>query len=121
VAAEVEQQIAVLKVLKQIEPRTFGLLLRLQTLCFPKELFRPRTVPRLMQRGPQGSATTHAPECIAALIGVGDALLSQRDRLGHLAQRQLQPAQIAGGDSCVQPIFLCEFAVARLALALLPP
>ena len=43
---------------------------------------------------------------IAAAIGVVDALLGERDRLGHLAQRQLQLAQIAGARSGIIPILL---------------
>ncbi len=45
VAAEVEQQIAVSIALERIEPRVFGLPLRLQPLRLLKERFRPRALP----------------------------------------------------------------------------
>jgi hypothetical protein len=38
----------------------------------------------------------HLPKCIAAAVGVGHAALGVPHRPGHLAQRQLQLAQVAG-------------------------
>ena len=53
---------------------------------------------------------THPLKRIAAAVGVGHGLLGVPHRPGHLAQRQLQLAQVAGVDgglfqfSCLMPI-----------------
>jgi hypothetical protein len=42
---------------------------------------------------------------IAAAVGVGHGLLGVLNRPGHLAQRELQLAQVSGADGGVFPVF----------------
>ena len=51
---------------------------------------------------------THPLKRIAAAVGVGHATLGVPHRPGHLAQRQLQLAQVAGADGGVFPVLLLD-------------
>ena len=61
--------------------------------------------------GPPGAGRRHGScaadplKRIAAAVGVGHGLLGVPHRPGHLAQRQLQLAQVAGVDGSVFPVF----------------
>ena len=91
-----EEQVAILEALQRIQQRVVGLALGLHLLGLAEARLRLGPAARLVQGVGMGRALDHPLKRIAAAVGVGHGLLGVPHRPGHLAQRQLQLAQVAG-------------------------
>ena len=105
-----EEQVAIPEALQRVEQRVVGLALGLHLLGLAEARLRLGPAARLVQGVGVGRAHCHPLKRIAAAVGVGHGLLGVPHRPGHLAQRQLQLAQVAGADGGVLPILLLDVA-----------
>ena len=80
-----------------------GLRLGLHLLGLAEARLRLGPAARLVQGVGVDRARDSSAERIAAAVGVGHGLLGVPHRPGHLAQRQLQLAQVAGAAGGVRP------------------
>ena len=110
-AALGEQQIAIVIALERIEPRVLGLPFRLERLGLLEQRLRARRLARLVQGIGPGGAADHALEGVPAPVGMVDARLAHRHRLGDIAERQMQLGEIAGAARGVLPVLLRDSAL----------
>ncbi len=101
-----EEQVAIPEASQRVEQRVVGLALGLHLLGLAEARLRLGPAARLVQGVGMGRAIAHPLKRIAAAVGVGHGLLGVPHRPGHLAQRQLQLAQVAGADGGLFP-FSC--------------
>ena len=99
-----QEQVAILEAPQRIQQRVGGLILGLHLLGLAEARLRLGPAARLVQGVGMGRALGHPLKRIAAAVGVGHGLLGVPHRPGHLAQRQLQLAQVAGAGGGLFPV-----------------
>jgi len=108
-----QQHVAILEALHRIQQRILGLALGLHLLCLAEAHLRLGPASRLVQGVGMGRSLGIPLKRIAATVGVRHGLLGVPHRPGHLAQRQLQLAQIAGADGGACPDLLLDAHLQR--------
>ena len=103
-----QQQVAVLKALHGIEERELGLACLLHLLGLAKGGLCFCQRPRLVQRIGQGRSVDHSLKGIATAVGQLDALPGVVERLLHVAEGQVEFAEVVGSYGSVLPILLCN-------------
>jgi hypothetical protein len=103
-----QEQVAIPEATSRVEQRVGGLKLGLHLLGLAEAHLRLGPAARLVPGVGMGRVRHHPQKRIAAAVGVQHGLLGVPHRPDHLAERQLQLAQVAGAAGGLFPALLFD-------------